>query len=909
AEKRARRSASEAGALRRARDSLESYGRALEARHQALLDAATWRAMEPARRLIRLIRRRPPARAFVPRLSGTKAGSAARSSGLVSRALELEAKLWGGFSARALADLEALKADPAAGKATLSETAWVLARWQAAQHDPERAYENIVAMRTADPAKRLVTRCVLLESDCLMRLGRSAEARALLAEALARAPGDPHLRLAMANAHLPAAGAEDGAAEDGAAEDGAAEAARLGWINRIYADAGFVPLARHDPARALGIDNLGVDNLGVDSLGAAAATAVSGGPRISVIMPAFRAARTLPFALRGLLAQSWADLEILVVDDCSPDDTVAVAEAVAARDPRVKVLRQAANQGGYAARNAGLRAATGDLITTHDADDWSHPQKLEAQARWMAENPAAVGCFSDWVRCGPDLRFGWLNRAWGGFIAKNMSSIMLRRAAFDALGGWDDVRVGADTDLLRRAERRFGTTAIGRAAPNAPLAFALLDEGSLTRASATHVRTTLYGSRREYEEAGAYWRAKAAPEDLRFPPDRASDPARAARPFPAPPSLLGAAHPKLDLLFISDFCLRGGAFVSTHNYVEAARAAGRSVGLFHWRRYDLDAGAPLNPAVRALAQAGEVRIVSPGEAVRAETVIVGYPAILTHPVDLFPAIDSDNLVVVVNQMASRLHGGADPQYDPAAVRANLATLFGREGAWAPISGLVARLMRADPRYPAPSETIWIPLIDAATWCAAPLRWRGATGAAPVIGRHARDHYTKWPAAGPALRAAYCADRPCEVEIMGGAARALEVIGGKKPANWTVHRFGAMEALPFLQRLDFFVHYPLETYIEEFGRAVLEALAAGLPAILPPVFRESFGEAAVYAEPDAVWPCIAALWGDEAAYLAQAKRGRDFVLANSDWSCFAARLARTVAPDAAPAAAPAGLLPA
>jgi glycosyltransferase involved in cell wall biosynthesis len=121
---------------------------------------------------------------------------------------------------------------------------------------------------------------------------------------------------------------------------------------------------------------------------------------------------------------------------------------------------------------------------------------------------------------------------------------------------------------------------------------------------------------------------------------------------------------------------------------------------------------------------------------------------------------------------------------------------------------------------------------------------------------------------------------------------LEVIGAR-PANWTVHRFGAMEALPFLRRLDFFVHYPQEDYIEEFGRAALEAIAAGVPAVLPPVFRESFGEAAVYAEPDEVWDRIEALWRDEAAYLAQARRGRDFVRENSGWAGFADRLARTV----------------
>jgi hypothetical protein len=346
---------------------------------------------------------------------------------------------------------------------------------------------------------------------------------------------------------------------------------------------------------------------------------------------------------------------------------------------------------------------------------------------------------------------------------------------------------------------------------------------------------------------------------------------------------------------VTDFCFRGGAFVSTLNYIRAARAAGLSVGVFHWRRYDLDVTQALNPKIRSLAQDGEIRVVAPGERVRARTVVIGYPVILVQPIDLFPEVAFENLVVVVNQMAARLHSGDDAQYDPRAIRATLREILGREGTWVPISGLVQRLMRADPRYPAPSDTVWVPLIDTAIWCADPLRWRGGDGARPVVGRHARDHYTKWPSDAAALRGAYCADRPCAVELMGGARSALAVIGGA-PANWTVHAFDAMESIEFLRRLDFFVHYPHEDYIEEFGRAVLEALALGLPAILPPVFRETFGGAAVYAEPAGAWERIDALWRDEAGYLAQARRGRDFVRARSDWAEFPERLARTLAAD-------------
>lgn len=67
--------------------------------------------------------------------------------------------------------------------------------------------------------------------------------------------------------------------------------------------------------------------------------------------------------------------------------------------------------------------------------------------------------------------------------------------------------------------------------------------------------------------------------------------------------------------------------------------------------------------------------------------------------------------------------------------------------------------------------------------------------------------------------------------------------------------------------------------------MLEALAVGLPAVLPPVFRDTFGPAALYAEPDEVWPTISKLWASEADWLAQGAAAQAFVRAGSDWSVF------------------------
>jgi hypothetical protein len=215
-------------------------------------------------------------------------------------------------------------------------------------------------------------------------------------------------------------------------------------------------------------------------------------------------------------------------------------------------------------------------------------------------------------------------------------------------------------------------------------------------------------------------------------------------------------------------------------------------------------------------------------------------------------MDFDHLVVLVSQMAERASGAGDAAYDPLVVRENMQELFGTVGIWAPISPRVQRAMRNDLRYPPPHGESWTSIVDTKAWCAEPLRWRGATRRRPLVGGH--------------------------------GSRV-----GRPSRNWTVRRKGAMEPRAFLSSLDFFMHYPREDHIEESGRAPIEAMAAGVPVILPPAFQETFGAAALYAEPEAVWETIQDLWSDEQAYLARARGGRDFVLQHCGYDQFVKRL--------------------
>jgi glycosyltransferase involved in cell wall biosynthesis len=106
-------------------------------------------------------------------------------------------------------------------------------------------------------------------------------------------------------------------------------------------------------------------------------------PLVSVIMPTFNRADTIQRAIRSVQAQTFADWELIVVDDGSTDNTVALIEGC---DPRLKILRQE-NQGAVGARNAGLRASAGSYIAFLDSDDEWLPHHLELCASFLSEFP------------------------------------------------------------------------------------------------------------------------------------------------------------------------------------------------------------------------------------------------------------------------------------------------------------------------------------------------------------------------------------------------------------------------------------------------------------------------------------------------------------------------------------------
>ena len=111
-------------------------------------------------------------------------------------------------------------------------------------------------------------------------------------------------------------------------------------------------------------------------------------PTVSVVVPCYRYGHYLPGAVRSVLDQSDVDARVLIVDDASPDDSGDVAEALAAADPRIEVLRHAENKGHIATYNDGLEAVDGDYVVLLSADDMLPPGSLGRATALMEANPS-----------------------------------------------------------------------------------------------------------------------------------------------------------------------------------------------------------------------------------------------------------------------------------------------------------------------------------------------------------------------------------------------------------------------------------------------------------------------------------------------------------------------------------------
>ena len=188
---------------------------------------------------------------------------------------------------------------------------------------------------------------------------------------------------------------------------------------------------------------------------------------VSVVLPTFNRAETIRRAAESVLNQTHADLEVIVVDDGSSDRTEAVLAAL--KDPRLKYIKLDHNRGQSAARNAGMRAATGNLVAFQDSDDEWLPDKLARQLEALTSDPDAGGVYCDLLRVfksgqttlisAPEPRRGRLidrSRVCYATFGIGIQSCVLRKAALASVAGFrEDMHCWEDMEFLLRISRRW----------------------------------------------------------------------------------------------------------------------------------------------------------------------------------------------------------------------------------------------------------------------------------------------------------------------------------------------------------------------------------------------------------------------------------------------------------------------
>lgn len=187
-------------------------------------------------------------------------------------------------------------------------------------------------------------------------------------------------------------------------------------------------------------------------------------PPVSVVITTYNRCELVGDAIESVLAQTYSDFELFVVDDASTDDTQAVVESY--DDDRLTYVRHETNRHLSAARNTGIERANGEYVAFLDDDDEWVETKLERQVERFEKASERVGlvyCWMDYsegddviAEYHPTFRGDIYPRTLGRQPLGNGSTWLVREEVFDAVGGFDEhIRRGVDGDFVRRACKEY----------------------------------------------------------------------------------------------------------------------------------------------------------------------------------------------------------------------------------------------------------------------------------------------------------------------------------------------------------------------------------------------------------------------------------------------------------------------
>lgn len=167
---------------------------------------------------------------------------------------------------------------------------------------------------------------------------------------------------------------------------------------------------------------------------------------VSVVIPTYNREKLLVRSVQSVLAQTYQDLELLIIDDASTDNTRVTINELLRKDPRVQVIWHNTNRGAQVARNSGIHAAKGELVAFLDSDNEWFPQKIAKQVELFmskSDRPGAVYC--SFIKVNPDnvaqvnyvAKYrGWVYRQTLKEWLTDTSTLIVRRDILERIGGF-----------------------------------------------------------------------------------------------------------------------------------------------------------------------------------------------------------------------------------------------------------------------------------------------------------------------------------------------------------------------------------------------------------------------------------------------------------------------------------------
>ncbi|MGD6776457.1 glycosyltransferase family 2 protein [Sutcliffiella horikoshii] len=401
-------------------------------------------------------------------------------------------------------------------------------------------------------------------------------------------------------------------------------------------------------------------------------------PKVSIIVPMYNSEKVIETALQALMSQTWTNIEIIAVDDCSTDGTVDKVLELSRLDSRIKLIQTKENGGAYIARNTALQEATGEFITINDADDWSHPEKIEKQVTHLIKTPRVIGNISQQARATNELQF-YRRGKFGIYIFGNMSSFMFRRErVIQEIGYWDSVRFGADSEYIKRIKKVFGENSIVQL-NTGPLSFQRQTETSLTGNSAFGFPGFFMGARREYVESHEFFHSNHSSLYYPFP--------QKVRSFPVPEPMLpnrkdNGTKRELDSIIVSDFRQQSSTLKHDLEIIKLLIKNNKRIGLIQMYKFDLNTHNIISSQVRSLIDGENIQMLVYGEEVTCKELLILNPSVFTDFQKYVPNVIPDNIKVLINEIPQK---GSKTLDEFEIFKEHINKTFGDIGVWYPKS--------------------------------------------------------------------------------------------------------------------------------------------------------------------------------------------------------------------------------